>query len=440
MGVVCGRSGHADGRPSHHNDISFSSEMKSSSLSVSRSIAANELGPVSQRPSKPSHTQAAKYHRKQTAQTDADNSRKAQAGAPKHNAAEADAEVSGRGTKPSRPPTTAAGVGRSDGESQSSTSQLSARGKRAQRARDGSLAKQKAREDDADANASKKPRRKGHKRHPSKKKTATSGVVTPLENSSRSLESSQVLQPPPGEKAEAEAAEAMDEGATPPAPTNRMRSSRQSVVQSEGNAAATAADAATEATCTAAAATATIAAAAASETAAKDAHSRQAEKPADDAATTTKKTTRSVSTSASPPQPPPFRPRINTSPSPATAITSGLNSFSNSNPFFSEIAASHQLSDAGLPYQPTTSDDNAAMEQPSFEYENGYGMFFIDGADHHHKSSSSDGSDATTPAAPEADTRVRTPSPPTTPKAGKLLSRRNRRASFVSFGGEVRLT
>lgn len=458
MGTICGtnRTGGGDGRPSHGNDASFSSEMKSASLSITHSIIATELGPVSARPTRPAHTRAATERRRLSAQAQPGQSMVDFPDAPAHPSPRertrkggkeepAAASASASGTDPKGVSHTAGYADDEDVRSQSSTSRLSARRQRALRARGVSMTREKEKEREKTASAAKGAKRRSDKKKKHHHRKATSGVATPQENPSRSLESSQVLLPPPS-------AEETEEMMTPPAPTNRMRVARLSTAQTDA-AAATAASAeanakekATEKEKTSEAEKATTAAGAAATAAAatspKEATSKvlptQEKSNADvkkaaGAGPTPKP--RPYSIGVSPPPPPPFYPPTrNTAASPSPASANVFNSLSHSSPFFAEAAGSHQFSDQGFAYPPSASVEATASDQPSFEYENGYGMFFIDAGDHERGSSS--GSEGSVNGAKKPGTSS---SPPTTPKAGKLLSRRNRRASFVSFGGEVRL-
>jgi hypothetical protein len=272
-----------------------------------------------------------------------------------------------------------------------STSQLLARRRCAQHSRD------TTRSHDVSAE------KKGHRWHCSKqsRKTAEEDVVTPPDHPLKSMESSQVLSHPEPE--------------APPAPMNHVRG-RRSTRQPQD--------------------TDTVAAAVSGE--AILAFAAPAEKNGD------AHTQRSVAMPSiqppvlltSPPPPPPFPMPSSVSPSPATSL--GTSSLSHSNPFFAEISASHQFSDPSVNHHPNASAEVPGSNHRSFDCDNGYGMFFIDTMDSG-RGTGSEGESTTSPVTAAAQQQSSS-SLPTIPKTLQLLTRRSRRESFVSFGGEVRLT
>lgn len=360
------------------------SAMMSVSVSAARMLTAAEVVSAAQRPAGSAHTRAAAYrrthtaaaaaHRDDVAAAPADCARRPPSADERRTIA---SMVSSTRTQPFSPTAAAATPPANE---ETSTSGLSAQKRCVRRVREAARRSTGAAEPAAQASAAAtRPLKPRPHRRQATKKSAESGVATPPDNPLRSLESSQVLP--------------SLELVTPPAPTNRVRSRRRSESQWE---------------------------AAVPET--------QPSAGAVDAAALVpvpvapRSTPKPLAVPPPPPSPPP--------PSPPPAILPVLSSFSNSALFFPEAAAAHQFSGPTLNYHPSVSAELVGSDPPSFEYENGYGMFYIDAADPGMSSHDE---------AAAAHSRCSMPPPPTSLKTAPPLNRRHRRESFVSFGGEIRL-
>ncbi|KPA74495.1 hypothetical protein ABB37_09159 [Leptomonas pyrrhocoris] len=419
MGSVCSVRGPSHSGTSSQNAVSISPEKKSASLSAVRPLAATELGSAAQRPSRPRHTRAASFRRQNIASKRRAHSRagltspRVRSPADEQNrqqevelnATNAATAVSAAPSARKRPFVlhTVATKDVVDDASSTSASTLSSRQQRAQRAHN--AVKRNACEGAAHHSCAHRSTTASRKH---KHRKSIVDVPTPPDNPLKSLDSSQVLPPL--------------EPTTPPAPTCRMRSVRRDSEPLAAEAAAPESAATDKAV---------------PPTAEKAVAEPVVQPPITTATapTTTTATTTATAAVPQPPPPPPLPTSTAALPSPATAPES--NSTGHSDAVFTGVMDANLLSEPGVECFQSVSIDTADNEESSFAYENGYGMFFI--ATPVSRRDSNSGGEAAPLTTAAAKQRPLSP-PPTELKIVKPLSRRHRRGSFVSFGGEIRLS